>query len=254
MFRNLAVVLVLGGAVASSGGCARSSATGLHSTDRAVHAVSASPPTCPICALYSLHRTVVVRVQSDEGQGTGVVIGSSGDILTSAHVVAGLEEVRVGTLDGNHYTGKVAFRDVENDLAIVRIETPGLVWKTVMLDFDEDVPVGTRIFVIGHPVGLGWTVTQGIVSGLREAGDIAPTELIQTDAPISPGNSGGPLLDEHGHLVGIIRSKLVGPGVENVSFAIPSRVVKVFLDRVPARTNSTSNAFLRSAGVLAART
>jgi S1-C subfamily serine protease len=106
--------------------------------------------------------------------------------------------------------------------------------------------VGTKVFVIGHPVRLGWTVTQGIVSGLRGAGEVAPTALIQTDAAISPGNSGGPLLDEHGHLVGIVRSKLVGPGIENVSFAVPASAVRLFLQRVPARIPAASNAAGRS--------
>ncbi len=90
-------------------------------------------------------------------------------------------------------------------------------------------PVGSEVYVIGHPLGLGWTVTRGIVSAHRKPGEIAPTAMIQTDAAISLGNSGGPLLDRNGDLVGLVVSKLSGSGVENIAFAIPASVIVEFL-------------------------
>lgn len=216
-------------------GCGTPSAALSHALGNPVHVVATAPPTCPVCALYSVHRANVVRLQTDDGQGAGVVVSTDGDILTSAHVIAGFGEVRVGTHDGRDYTGTVAFTDADMDLAVVRVQTPGVEWAAVELEPDDGLPIGSKIYVIGHPVGLGWTVTQGIVSGRRHAGEAAPTALLQTDAAISPGNSGGPMLDEHGHLVAIVRSKLVGPGIENVSFGVPMSAVVEFLKHVPAR-------------------
>ena len=89
--------------------------------------------------------------------------------------------------------------------------------------------VGSDVYVIGHPVGLGWTITRGIVSAIRRPGEVAPTEIIQTDAAISPGNSGGPLLDRHGRLVGVVVFKLAGRGVESVGFAIPVSAAAAFI-------------------------
>jgi S1-C subfamily serine protease len=89
--------------------------------------------------------------------------------------------------------------------------------------------VGSDVYVIGHPVGLGWTITRGIVSAVRKAGEIAPIEMIQTDAAISPGNSGGPLLNRYGQLVGVVVSKFAGPGIESVGFAIPVSQAAAFI-------------------------
>lgn len=225
--------LVLG-AAALLGGCAGPLLPPSHALDTPVHVVSSAPSTCPVCALYSVHRSNVVLISTGEGLGAGVVVSAGGDILTSAHVVKDHPKVGVKTYDDRTYRGEVVLADEEADLAIVRLHSPGESWPAVELDTDENLPIGSKVYVIGHPVGLGWTVSQGIVSGRRRAGEAAPTALIQTDVAISPGNSGGPLLDEHGHLIGIVRSKLVGPGIENVSFAVPIADVSAFLARVPA--------------------
>ncbi len=234
IYKGLLVVLPL--TVLS--GCATPSATFSHEPSTPLHIVATAPSTCPVCALYSVHRANVVRLRTDHGQGAGVVVGADGDILTSAHVVAGVTEVHISTHDEHVYMGTVAFADVEADLALVRVETPGVEWPAVELEPDDSLPIGSKIYVIGHPVGLGWTVTQGIVSGRRRIGEAAATALLQTDAAISPGNSGGPMLDEHGHLVAIVRSKLIGPGIESVSFGVPMSAVVEFLKHVPARVKA----------------
>jgi len=222
-------------ALAVIAGCATPPQAVSHALGDPVHVVATAPPSCPVCSLYAVHRTNVVRLMTKNGQGAGVIVRGDGSILTSAHVVAGFDEVRVGTYDGHEYTGTVVYADADMDLAVVRVEPAGEAWPGVELEPDDSLPIGSKIFVIGHPVGLGWTVTQGIVSGRRRVGEAAPTALLQTDAAISPGNSGGPMLDEHGHLVAIVRSKLVGPGIENVSFGVPMSAVIEFLNRVPAR-------------------
>lgn len=91
--------------------------------------------------------------------------------------------------------------------------------------------IGSDVYIIGHPLGLGWTVTRGIVSGIRKDGD---RTMIQTDAPISPGNSGGPMLDAQGHLVGIVTAKFVETGAENLAFARPALAL---LDLLAAHDN-----------------
>ncbi|MCH7792518.1 MAG: trypsin-like peptidase domain-containing protein [Planctomycetes bacterium] len=137
----------------------------------------------------------------------------------------------IETHDGSVYLARVLQTDADADLALLRIETDGAHWFAVPIESGERIPVGTKVFAIGHPIGLGWTVTQGIVSAHRRAGEVAPVQLIQTDAATSPGNSGGPLLNEQGHLVGIISAKLVSLSIENVTFAIPTSVVRSFLER-----------------------
>lgn len=233
--------------LAAATGCANQSAAWSHALNNPVHRVATAPESCPVCSLYRVHRASVVRLQTDDGQGAGVVISTDGDILTSAHVVADASEVLIGTHDGRGFPGTVAFLDADIDLAVVRVQTPGVEWAAVKLEPDDSLPIGSKIYVIGHPVGLGWTVTQGIVSGRRRVGEAAATALLQTDAAISPGNSGGPMLDEHGHLVGIVRSKLVGPGIENVSFGVPMSAVVEFLSHVPVRTNARASRPIRPA-------
>lgn len=191
-------------------------------------------PECPVCNLYTTHREGIVRIVTASGQGSGVVITADGDILTNAHVVTDQDVVLVSTWGGAEYAGAVVAKIEASDLAVVRVTQPAI-WEPIELERSETTPVGSKVFVIGHPVGLGWTVSQGIISAQRRAGEIAPTALIQTDAAVSPGNSGGALLAEDGHLLGIIRSKLVGQGIENVSFAVPLADVEVFLATVPKR-------------------
>lgn len=215
-------------------GCAQTPRADSHSLDNPVHQVATATTSCPVCALYSVHRANVVRLLAGESQGAGVVVNADGRILTSAHVIAGADRIIVETFEGRRYKAAALMSDEALDLALVRAEPSGVEWSPVDVGAVEAVPVGSKVFVIGHPAGLGWTVTQGIVSGLRRAGEVSGgggEELIQTDAAISPGNSGGPLLDEHGHMMGIVRSKRVGPGIENLSFAVPMSVVSRFLER-----------------------
>lgn len=233
MHRILLIYLALAGSFALVTGCASQRAARSHSINNPVHVVSTAPPTCPVCALYTINREHVVRLRTLDGQGAGVVINRGGDILTSAHIVADATDVRVDTNDGQEFAAVVTLADTTVDLAVVHVESTGMAWSPIDSAVDEDLPIGSKVYVIGHPMGMGWTVTQGIVSGHRIAGEVAGTELIQTDAAISPGNSGGPLIDEHGHLVGIVRSKLVGPGIESVAFAVPMSAVVEFLNRPP---------------------
>jgi S1-C subfamily serine protease len=199
------------------------------------HAVRHAVGSCALCDLYDRVRPAVVRITIPTGQGAGIVIGGDGSILTNAHVVGRQARAEVDSWEGSRLSADVLAAEATLDLALLR--GPGESGLSASIELEEGPlpPVGSRVYVIGHPVGLGWTVTQGIVSAHRRPGEVGPVVLIQTDAAISPGNSGGPLLDEHGRVVGIITSKAVAPGVENVAFAIPVEVALEFVRRATAR-------------------
>jgi S1-C subfamily serine protease len=148
----------------------------------------------------------VVTVLTDKGLGSGIVYKADGTIITDAHVVAGAHQITVAFADGQQVTAKVRAADNVSDVAVLQADRGGLTPAT----FEKSLPqVGALAVVIGSPLGFEATVTSGIISGLHRqipgsssAG--APlVDLIQTDAPISPGNSGGALIDGQGHVVGV---------------------------------------------------
>ena len=165
------------------------------------------------------------------------MVSESGQILTNAHVVGDDDTPSVETYEGQTFAAKTFRRGSEVDLALLQVDPPSGDWtpmKVVRVALPE---VGSEVYIIGHPVGLGWTITRGIVSAVRKAGEVAPIEMIQTDAAISPGNSGGPLLDRYGQLVGVVVSKLAGPGIESVGFAIPVSVAAEFITQTERNRN-----------------
>jgi len=178
---------------------------------------------------YYKARTHVVRLRAGDGMGTGFVVSESGQIVTNPHVVGNDDAPSVETYEGETFAAKTLRRSSEADLALVQVDPPSGEWVPMRVELVALPEVGSDVYVIGHPVGLGWTITRGIVSAVRRAGEVAPTQIIQTDAAISPGNSGGPLLDRHGHLVGVVVSKLAGPGIESVGFAIPVSETAAFM-------------------------
>ncbi len=193
------------------------------------HVVGHEPGTCDLCDLYYAARTQVVRLRTTTGQGAGIVVSDSGRIITNMHLVEGDDTPTVETYAGKMSRAKTLRTRAELDLALVAVDTPSTGWVPMRVEHRGLPAVGSDVYVIGHPVGLGWTVTRGIVSAVRKAGEIAPIDLIQTDAAISAGNSGGPLLDRDGRLVGIVAAKLTGRGIENVAFAIPASVAAEFI-------------------------
>ena len=135
--------------------------------------------------------------------GSGFVIDSSGLILTNAHVVAGMDKVEVSFANGKRYAGTVIGRDGRTDLAIVRIVAEGPL-PVLKLAARARLPIGTRVYALGNPLGNRFSVTSGIVSGYDRAYDVAwPVDFIQHDAALNPGNSGGPLITEGGEVIGI---------------------------------------------------
>jgi S1-C subfamily serine protease len=164
----------------------------------------------------------VVQVVDGRGAGSGVVIAPDGYILTNAHVVERAETVRVGLHDGRHLHGQVIGRDPSSDLAVLRVSGDGLV--SAELGDSDRLRVGQLVIAIGNPLGFQSTVTTGVVSALGRTlsgRDGRPIEnVIQTDAALDPGSSGGPLVDTRGRVVGINTAVIVG--AHGIGFAVPS--------------------------------
>lgn len=194
-----------------------------------MHVVAETPGNCPVCNVYELRRDTVVRIRTEGGLGTGVVIDDEGTVLTNAHVVGEAQQVVVETYHGTAVRGIVTKTAKEIDLAVVKTTSRDVKWSAIRPSEKRAPAVGSTVYVIGHPAGLGWTLTTGIISAQRQMGEVQRTEILQITAAVSPGNSGGPAFDADGNWIGTVSSKLVGPGLENISFVIPARELRGFL-------------------------
>lgn len=159
--------------------------------------------------------------QVQSGAGSGVIISANGHILTCAHVVDGASNITVSIGDED-YTATVVGEDPDSDIAVLKIEATGL--TPAVVGDSTALAVGEGVVVVGNPLGhLGGTVTNGIVSALNRnlVVENRKLTLIQTDASISPGNSGGGLFNMAGELVGIVNAKSASSTAEGLGFAIP---------------------------------
>ena len=160
------------------------------------------------------------------GAGSGTVIDRDGHILTNYHVVRDARQVSVTLADGEEREGAVIGVDPENDLAVVKLDPRGLHLTVIPFGRSGDLLVGQKVLAIGNPFALSRTLTTGVVSGLgrpvrADYGAII-REMIQTDASVNPGNSGGPLLNSHGEMIGI-NTTIISPsgGSVGIGFAVP---------------------------------
>lgn len=195
------------------------------------HVVGHPEGACKLCDVYYDASKQIVRIITPTGQGAGIVVTRSGAILTNAHVVARSDVLAVEAGNDQRFRVNVAHRDASLDLALLRPDAGTIDVDPMPLSAGNLAPIGTDVYVIGHSAGLGWTVTRGTVSGHRKPGEVGPVPLLQTDAVISPGNTGGPLLDRDGRLLGLVTDKVRAPGAENVAFAIPAGVLEDYLER-----------------------
>jgi putative serine protease PepD len=172
-------------------------------------------------------------------EGTGWVYDSKGDIVTNQHVVDGASKVRVKFADGSTYTATVVGSDISSDLAVLHVNAPSSKLVPLALGDSSALGVGDGVVAIGNPYGLDGTVTSGIVSALDreiQAPDGTPIEgAIQTDAAINHGNSGGPLLNLAGNVIGVTSQiQSDSGGNDGVGFAIPANTVKNVVDQLIA--------------------
>jgi S1-C subfamily serine protease len=173
-----------------------------------------------------------------QAAGTGFVIGSDGVIVTNNHVVADADEIEVAFSDGRTMPAEIVGRDAAADLAVVKIDATGL--PVVQLGDSDSVQVGDDVVAIGNALALegGLTVTRGIISGpprevVAEEIGIVLESVLQTDAAINRGNSGGPIVDARGRVIGI-NTAIAGNSAENVGFAIPISIALPIIEDLRA--------------------
>jgi serine protease Do len=168
-----------------------------------------------------------------EGQGSGFVVDGSGYILTNDHVVRGAGGITVSLADGRKVAATLVGADPETDLAVLKINADKLT-PAVWGDSDA-MEVGALVWAVGSPFGLERSITSGILSAKHRAGMAGSLhqDFLQSDAAVNPGNSGGPLVDNHGRVIGI-NTAIVGDAYQGISFSIPSNVAREVFERIKA--------------------
>ena len=199
---------------------------------------SATPPPAYSSQVYQiiLPSLVFIQTQREEaaederyGVGTGVVINENGDILTSLHVVVEATEIEIIFADGSQATAEIISSEPENDIAVLHPhEPPGLIVPAI-LGNPNTMRVGDEAYAVGNPLGLAASMSAGVISGFNRSIPIQDSEqrlegLIQFDTAVNPGNSGGPLLNRQGQVIGIVTA-LANPSEQNffvgIGFAVP---------------------------------
>jgi S1-C subfamily serine protease len=164
------------------------------------------------------------KTGNESGLGSGVVVDASGDILTALHVVADASEISLTFADGSKSGAEVVTREPQNDIAVIRATDPPVGIAPATLGNPGAVREGNEAFALGSPFGLGGSISAGVISGLGRSfklpdSDIVLHGLFQIDAAVNPGNSGGPLVDRQGDVIGIVTA-LVNPTKDDVFIGI----------------------------------
>ena len=192
----------------------------------------------PIPDIVRAVEPAVVTITARKGSakpeaGSGFVIDGSGLVATNEHVIDGATSIEVTLSDGTRVLGRLLATSTEYDLALVKVDI-GRPLATVRWGDSDRLVIGDSVCVIGNPFGLGLSVSAGIVSALNRGRDQSSYPLIQTDATVNHGNSGGPLLDRNGSVVGMTSSiyEVDGGGSVGIGFAIPSDQLKFLVGRL----------------------
>jgi S1-C subfamily serine protease len=198
---------------------------------------SATPPPSYSSQVYQvilpsmvLIRTTGQNEQGEEGNGvgSGVIINAEAAILTSLHVVAGANEIEIYYADGTETTAVLATADPENDIAVLIPAAPPEIIVPAVLGNPNAMRVGDEAYAVGNPLGLAGSMSAGVISGfdrtLPISNELELSGLIQFDTAVNPGNSGGPLLNRRGEVIGIVTA-LANPSEQNffigIGFAVP---------------------------------
>jgi len=174
---------------------------------------------------------------SGKGLGSGVLIDEQGSIVTNAHVVEGAAKIMVTLHDGTRLPAELIGSDPQSDVALLHVTLPHGQYAPAQLGDSDKLEIGQKVLAIGHPFGLGYAFSTGIVSGfgkvLEPKQEVFQERVIQTTTPMNLGNSGGPLVDSEDRVVGINSAVLMG--AQNIGFAIPINTVKSIVSEL--RTN-----------------
>jgi Do/DeqQ family serine protease len=186
------------------------------------------------------------RQQVERSLGSGVIVDSSGLVVTNYHVIADASEIKVALADKREFDADIVLKDERGDLAVLRIKGANEKFPTLEFANSDELQVGDVVLAIGDPFGVGQTVTHGIVSAVArtQVGNSDYQFFIQTDAAINPGNSGGALVDVSGRLVGI-NSEIYSRsgGSEGIGFAIPANMVRVVVASAESGSKTVKRAW-----------
>jgi S1-C subfamily serine protease len=183
------------------------------------------------------------------GQGSGFIVSSDGKVITNYHVIQGAASGEIRFADGASYLIEgITASNADRDLAVLKIKTTSNEFKFLVLGDSDRVQVGEQVVAVGSPLGLEATVSPGFVSGLREVNGL---KLLQTTAPISPGNSGGALINLTGEVVGVPTLSLTSVRQnatlsQNLNFAVPSNYVRELVSAATKEATSLTAAVVRS--------
>jgi len=169
----------------------------------------------------------VVTIITDVSQGTGFIINPNGYIVTNAHVLYQAHYAKAITSTKNSLNADLIGYDNNMDIALLKVSGT---YNALELGNSDNVKVGEKVIAIGNPLGLSFSATEGIISGLNREGDNGLSIYIQTDVALNPGNSGGPLIDSQGKVIGINNFKISGS--ENLGFALESNYIKQTLNEI----------------------
>jgi S1-C subfamily serine protease len=199
---------------------------------------SATPPPAYSTVVYQIIRPSLVLIETkspgaegkvENGLGSGVIIDEMGDILTSLHVVTNTTDIQVFFYDGTQATGQVVNTQPEHDIAVLQTDQYPDQLVPAVLGNPNAMRVGDDVFAVGNPFGLYSSMTSGVISGFNRTfkpqdSDVELKDLIQIDAAVNPGNSGGPLLNRYGQVVGIVEG-ILNPVEQGffvgIGFAVP---------------------------------
>jgi S1-C subfamily serine protease len=210
--------------------------------DTVAQALASATPAPPFSArVFQAIQPSLVLIQTqapgangkaDRGLGSGVVIDDRGDILTSLHVVANADDIQITFADGTQSSAQITAKQPENDIAVLRASQPPPQIVPATLGNPNAMRVGDEAFVVGNPLGLYGSLSAGVISGFDRSfqppnSDHKLQGLIQIDAAVNPGNSGGPLLNRDGQVIGIVAG-LMNPvdqdAFAGIGFAVPITV------------------------------
>ena len=188
-------------------------------------------------------RDFFYRPIPQEGMGSGVIVDEKGYIVTNSHVIQNAQSLEVTLSDGSKWPASLVGNDRDNDLAVIKIDVLEKKLTPISMGSSKGLEVGEKVLAIGNPFGLGQTLTRGVISSLErsirtDTGSII-RNVIQTDAAINAGNSGGPLLNSGGELIGINTAILSPTGVNaGVGFAVPVDTVENVIPRLISAKSS----------------
>ena len=169
----------------------------------------------------------VVTIMTDINQGTGFILTTDGYIVTNYHVMENARAATIYTYDSTSHAVNLVGYNSELDLALLKIDGT---YEKLKLDDSDDINVGEKVIAIGNPLGLQFSVSQGIVSATHREGANGLNAYIQTDAALNRGNSGGPLINTEGKVIGINNFKVSGG--ENLGFALESNYIELTINEI----------------------